>query len=449
MIINKVKENYNDKDIVNTYDELPLWAAPFGLKLLEKIEYKKNIKLLDIGCGTGFPSIELAQRLGNSSKVYSIDLWEAALKQAAYKASVYEVPNIEFIRGDANKMPFEDSMFDTVISNNGINNTGDEVAAIAESYRVLKAGGQFIFTVNLPGTMKEFYDVYREVLKEMKLDICITGIDDHIYKHRKPLELLRQYIETAGFEILEADEGSFNMCFSDSSAMFSYHFIRLCFLKPWIEIVGEELSNTVLDEVERRLNDIAHSGLMLTIPYVCFSCRKPCLDNHKKSEKAIRIRNALKSDIEFIAKTEVNPENTPYIGCQSEVEHHEALVDSDHLYFIIEKEKNSERVGFVILSGISGKNRNVELRRIAISEKGKGYGKEALKQIISYVFSEIKAHRLWLDVKENNSRARFVYKAVGFKEEGIQRDCYFNEEEKCYESLVIMSLLEREIKFSK
>lgn len=229
MIINKVKDNYNDKDIVNTYDELPLWAAPFGMKLLDKIEYKNNIKLLDIGCGVGFPSIEIAGRLGNLSKVYGVDLWDVALEQAKYKASVYNACNVEFIHGDANKLPFEDCMFDIVVSNNGINNTGDEARTIAEACRVLKSGGQFVFTVNLPGTMKEFYDVYREVLLTMKLEKCIAGMDDHIHKHRKDRELLQQYLEFAGFAIVEADESSFNMRFSNASAMFNYHFIRLFF----------------------------------------------------------------------------------------------------------------------------------------------------------------------------------------------------------------------------
>jgi protein-L-isoaspartate O-methyltransferase len=59
MITSKIKDDYGNSDIVNTYDELPLWAAPFGMKLLDKIEYMKNMKVLDIGCGVGFPSLEI------------------------------------------------------------------------------------------------------------------------------------------------------------------------------------------------------------------------------------------------------------------------------------------------------------------------------------------------------------------------------------------------------
>ncbi|MBN1577163.1 MAG: hypothetical protein JW913_11460 [Chitinispirillaceae bacterium] len=59
-------------------DELPFWSAPFGLKLLDLIEYRRNITALDIGFGCGFPLIELAMRLGPTCTVYGIDPWDEA-----------------------------------------------------------------------------------------------------------------------------------------------------------------------------------------------------------------------------------------------------------------------------------------------------------------------------------------------------------------------------------
>jgi hypothetical protein len=56
---------------VRVADELPFWSAPFGLKLLDLIDYKPAISAIDIGFGTGFPLIELAMRLGDSSAVVS------------------------------------------------------------------------------------------------------------------------------------------------------------------------------------------------------------------------------------------------------------------------------------------------------------------------------------------------------------------------------------------
>ncbi|PZO38752.1 MAG: hypothetical protein DCF17_14225 [Shackletoniella antarctica] len=51
------------------------------------------------------------------------------------------------------------------------------------------------------------------------------------------------------------------------------------------------------------------------------------------------------------------------------------------------------------------------------------------------VFDTLKAHRLWLDVKSKNSRARYLYRSEGFVEEGFMRECLFEEVER--ESLVL------------
>src|SRR4030067_181575 len=67
--LNTLNKSSFNKEIISAIDELSLWAAPFGLKLLETIKLKKNITALDIGFGLGFPLLEVAMRLGEPSKV--------------------------------------------------------------------------------------------------------------------------------------------------------------------------------------------------------------------------------------------------------------------------------------------------------------------------------------------------------------------------------------------
>ena len=88
----------NDFDLteyVNVSDECSIWSAPFGLKLLDYIDYKHNISALDIGFGTGFPLTEIALRLGESSTVYGIDPWSDAIARAKKKIEYYRVTNIK------------------------------------------------------------------------------------------------------------------------------------------------------------------------------------------------------------------------------------------------------------------------------------------------------------------------------------------------------------------
>lgn len=268
--------NLNEKYVVDSYDELPLWSAPFGLKLLEKIDLKESLNVLDLGCGTGFPCLEVSQRLGFASKVFGIDLWLQALKRAKLKAGVYKLKNAKFLSGNGLCMPFKNNIFDLIISNNGINNTGDEKKAIKECFRVCKKDGFLIFTANLPETMSEFYSIFKKVLIENNLKNLVEKVDIHIKKHRKSIEEYKNFILNANFKIEDIEEDKFYMRFLNGSKMLNYHFIKLCFLKPWFEIIKEYSPEIIFNKLLEELNKFSKmkDGLSLTIPFVCFKCKK-------------------------------------------------------------------------------------------------------------------------------------------------------------------------------
>ena len=75
----------NNPALVSAIDDAPLWSAPFGLALLKEVDLRANLVALDVGSGLGFPSIELAQRLGSTGRVFGIDPWTAANERARRK----------------------------------------------------------------------------------------------------------------------------------------------------------------------------------------------------------------------------------------------------------------------------------------------------------------------------------------------------------------------------
>lgn len=253
-----------------------MWSAPFGLKLLDKVEMKQGLKFIDIGCGLGFPLVELAQRLGKSSTGYGIDPWEPALKRIELKAKVYGINNIILTNGVAENIPYEDSYFDLIVSNNGINNVADLNKSLHECGRVAKPGAQMIITYNLDGSMSEFYDALAEVLISNGLIHEYEKMNVHIYNKRRPVEEMIEIIEDSGFKVTSADHEEFKLHFANAEAMFNHSFIKYWFLGSWRELMNEEDVEKVFTQTEELLNSRTNpnEGLSLSIPFVTIDCRK-------------------------------------------------------------------------------------------------------------------------------------------------------------------------------
>lgn len=268
--------DFNSDELIEVFDELPFWTAPFGLKLLENIRVRKNCTILDIGFGAGFPLTELAMRFGKSSKVYGIDPWEAAIKRAEKKIAFYGIENVEIIRGVAEDIPLLDNSVDLITSNNGLNNVADLNQTLSECSRIMKGGGQFIQTLNLNTTMIEFYDILEQVLEETGMYAEINTMRNQIYTMRKPLEEWIELVKEHGFSVKKVVNDQFNYTFADGSTMLQYYFIRLAFLSTWKNIVPEDKQTEVFGIIEKRMNKIAEKQgfFKLSIPFVVIDSEK-------------------------------------------------------------------------------------------------------------------------------------------------------------------------------
>jgi ubiquinone/menaquinone biosynthesis C-methylase UbiE len=246
------------------------------LKLLDTIELKPNINALDIGCGLGFPLIEVAQRLGISSKVYGIDPWERALQRINLKIRTFDIKNVAAIEGVAERLPFDNNIFDLIVSNNGINNVEDIKLTLAECFRVSKASSQFTLTVNLEGSMIEFYDVFKEILIMNGFHDEAIRVKDQIYSKRKPLDETKLSLEEAGFNIISIQEDSFQFRFLDGATMFNHNEIKYWFLEGWKSVLNPNDLENIFEQVEDRLSKIAREAgeIRLTIPFVTIDCRR-------------------------------------------------------------------------------------------------------------------------------------------------------------------------------
>lgn len=269
----------NDFDLskgIDVFDELPLWSAPFGLKLLDYVDYKTNITAIDLGFGSGFPLTEIALRLGDSSTVYGIDPWTDVFDRVRRKIEYYRLTNVRLIEGVAESIPLDDNSVDLITSNNGINNVTDIDKVISECSRIIKQGGQFIQTMNLDLSMFEFYNQLERVLSELGMDNEIQLMHKHISKKRPSIDWMVDRIQHHGFIIKDLVHDQFEYRFANGSAMLNHYFIRLAFMDSWISLLPADKLELIFDTIESRLNEDSKilGGVKLSIPFVVINAIK-------------------------------------------------------------------------------------------------------------------------------------------------------------------------------
>jgi ubiquinone/menaquinone biosynthesis C-methylase UbiE len=260
----------------DAYDELPLWSAPFGLALLDTVVLRPGIVALDVGCGTGFPIIELAERLGKSAQVHGVDPSGAALARARKKLAVKAVTNVTLHEMYAEQLPFADRTVDLIVSNNGFNNVSDFAAVIAECARVARPGAQLVYTYNLPESMHELYTAYDRLLLELEMTAARERLAAHIFARRKPLAFTTDVLERAGFRVERIQQSSFRLRFVDANAMLEHFLVRVAFLSSWSAVLDATDRESVFGELIQRLQRaaVAAGELTLTIPFACYDCRR-------------------------------------------------------------------------------------------------------------------------------------------------------------------------------
>jgi arsenite methyltransferase len=112
-------------------------ASPWALGRLAPGE-----RVLDLGCGAGTDSLIAAQMVSEQGHVTGIDMTQEMLAKARAAAEEMGATNVEFVEGEAERLPFPDASFDVVISNGVIDLIPDKDAVFSELSRVLAPGGR-------------------------------------------------------------------------------------------------------------------------------------------------------------------------------------------------------------------------------------------------------------------------------------------------------------------
>jgi ubiquinone/menaquinone biosynthesis C-methylase UbiE len=158
--------------------------------LLEAVDVRSGMHVLDVATGPGYVAAAAAQRGAN---VVGIDFSAAMVAEAR---QCY--PALAFQEADAEDLPFSDKSFDSVVMNFGLMHLEKPEQALAEAYRVLRAGGKLGFTVwAKPDEAVGFGMVLRAVQDHGSMNVPLPP-GPPLFRFSEPAESCRALLE-AGF----------------------------------------------------------------------------------------------------------------------------------------------------------------------------------------------------------------------------------------------------------
>jgi SAM-dependent methyltransferase len=152
---------------------------------------KEGETVLDLGSGGGIDVLLASRYVGSTGKLYGLDMTDEMLALAEKNKKRMGVENVEFIKGYIEEIPLAENTVDAINSNCVINLSDDKEKALAEAYRVLKAGGRLAIS-----DIVALKDVPRSVRKQAEMWVsCVGGALE--------VEEYRTILEKVGFNSIE------------------------------------------------------------------------------------------------------------------------------------------------------------------------------------------------------------------------------------------------------
>lgn len=200
----EAKGDVGAEELKSAYDRIhedydAFWLEEAGKpieQLVDKIPFAGNEHVLEAGCGTGFATALIADRVGQSGIVTAVDLSDGMLAEARVRLRSKGIGNVRFVADDALKILGTEGPFDVVFSSWVLGYIPLKPFFDLAS-RALKQGGRLAFVVHKENSPREPLELFRELVAE----------DPSILEKRvafdfpRDVEHVRSESQSAGLEV--------------------------------------------------------------------------------------------------------------------------------------------------------------------------------------------------------------------------------------------------------
>ncbi len=236
-------------------------SAPF-YDLLALVEKRPNLKVVDLGCGTGELTRQLADLLPNSV-VTGLD----SSPQMLEKAASYASSNLRFAQGDQTQLSGE---WDLIFSNAALHWSENHAELIPSLYRLLNPGGQI--AVQVPSNFNHIsHQIIRETASEEPFRSLLQG-----FIRYAPVLSIDQYAQIlfdCGAENIVAFEKVYAHILEDSEAVVEWISGTACV--PYFERLGENKDSFVQAIRAKMKKALPQSPVFYPFRRTLFSARRP------------------------------------------------------------------------------------------------------------------------------------------------------------------------------
>jgi len=241
----------NERELAFRYDLFitPDWRDRFDTLVNESVEIPVEGRVLDVNCGTGAHSIEIAERLRGKGELVGVDPSIERIELARAKALARKLDNVTFQQGVATGLPFADSGFDAVIGDASMLAANEIEDVLSEMVRLAEPQGRVVLKLTTRGSFDEFFSMFWEALLSADLMDEVWTPLEQMMNERRTISDAESTAKQAGLRKVVSFTSREEFSFEAGQYFLTSPLIEDCFLDEWMAIVPESRRSEVRERI--------------------------------------------------------------------------------------------------------------------------------------------------------------------------------------------------------